>query len=128
MRIISFILAALFFMSAAVQFNDPDPRFWVTLYGAVGIIAVFAGFNKFNPWITLLGIAVCAYEGFKLFPAFWAWVNSGAPSIVESMQAESPHVEVVREFLGLLICLAALLFFYIQGRKQTLKVKAAEQA
>ena len=126
MRIISFILAALFFTSAALQLNDPDPTFWVILYGSIGIIAVFAAFQRFAPWITLLGIAVCAYEVFKLFPAFWAWLNNGAPSIVESMQAESPHIEVVREFLGLTLCLIALGFFYIKGRKEYLRTRSPE--
>lgn len=128
MRILCFILALLFFASAAVQFNDPDPRFWVVLYGAVGLIALFAGFNRYNLWIVLLGLAVCTYEGFKLVPAFWAWLNSGAPSIVDSMQAESPHIEVVREFLGLGLCFVALVFFYIRGRKVQFAARAEEQA
>ncbi len=128
MRVISFILAVLFFASAAVQFNDPDPRFWVTLYGAVGLVALFAGFNRYNLWVILLGLAVCTYEGFKLVPAFWAWLNSGAPSIVESMKAESPHIEVVREFLGLGLCFIALVFFYIRGRKAHLAARTEDTA
>ena len=117
MKIVSLILALLFFVSAAVQFNDPDPLFWICLYGVTGMIAVFAAFEKYNPWVILLAMAVCAFEGFRLFPGFWSWLNDGMPSITGAMQAESPYIEMVREFLGLLIALAALTFFYVRARK-----------
>ena len=118
MKIVSLVLAALFFTSAAVQFNDPDPLFWVTLYGATGVIAVFAAFDRYNPWIILLGMAACAYEAYVFFPGFYTWVTDGMPSITESMQAESPYIEMVREFLGIIITLAALTFFYIRARRK----------
>lgn len=118
MKFVSLILAALFFVSAALQFNDSnDTEFWIALWGASGFIALFAAFKKCNPWIILIVLAVCAYEAFHLFPAFWTWLNSGAPSIVESMQAESEYIEVVREFLGLLILIASMTFFYIRTRQ-----------
>jgi len=117
MKIVSLILAALFFVSAALQFNDPDPLFWITIWGVSGFIALFAAFKKCNPWIILMVLAVCGYEAFHLFPAFWTWVSSGAPSIVETMQAESEYIEVVREFLGLLILIASMTFFYIRTRQ-----------
>ena len=120
MKIISLVLALVFFASAAVQFNDPDPLFWVALYGVTGVIAVFAAFERFNPWVTLFGMAVCAFEGFRLFPGFWAWLNDGMPSITGSMKAESPYIEMVREFLGLAMTFAALTFFYIRARKHHL--------
>ena len=116
MKIVSLILAALFFVSAALQFNDPDPKYWVTIYIVSGVIALFAAFKKCNPWIILFVLAVCVYWAFLLFPAFWTWLSSGAPSIVNTMQAESPHIEVVREFLGLLILIVSMTFFYIRTR------------
>jgi len=116
MKIVSLILAALFFVSAALQFNDPDPLFWIAIWGVSGFIALFAAFKKCNPWVILAVLAVCAFEAFRLFPAFWTWLSSGAPSIVQTMQAESPHIEVVREFLGLLILISSMTFFYIRTR------------
>ncbi len=117
MKIVSLILAALFFTSAALQFNDPDPLFWIAIYGVSGFIALLAAFQKCNPWIILGVLAVCSFEAFRLFPAFWTWLNSGAPSIVKTMQAESRYIEVVREFLGLLIVIATMTFFYIRTRR-----------
>lgn len=117
MKIFSIVFTILFFASAAVQFNDPDPEFWVALYGVCGFISLFAIFKKYNPWVILLVLAVSAFEAFKLAPGFWTWLSSGAPSIVESMQAESPYIEGVREFLGLMICIVVLIFYYIRCRK-----------
>jgi hypothetical protein len=117
MKIVSLILAALFFTSAALQFNDPDPLYWIVIWGVSGFIALFAAFKKCNPWIILAVLAACTYEAFHLFPAFVTWLSSGAPSIVETMAAESEYIEKVREFLGLLILIASMTFFYIRTRQ-----------
>ena len=124
MKIANLVISLMFVAFAAIQFNDPDPEFWVTLYAGIAILAAFAAFNKYNVWVILIGLVVVAYEIFKLFPPFWAWVQDGMPSITESMKAESAYVELVREFLGLVICLAALIFYYIRARAQSLKSNA----
>ena len=41
----------------------------------------------------------------------------GMPSIVETMKANKPYVELTREFGGLVVCVVALLFVYFQSRK-----------
>jgi Transmembrane family 220, helix len=117
MKIVSLILAALFFVSTALQFNDPDPARWIAIYGVSGVIALLVAFGKCNPWIILIVIAVSLFWAFLLFPGFLTWLNSGAPSIVKSMHAESEYIEVVREFLGLLIIIVSMVFFYIRTRK-----------
>ncbi|MBL0009092.1 MAG: hypothetical protein IPP25_18460 [Saprospiraceae bacterium] len=50
MKIFNIILAILFLLFAAVQFNDSpdDILFWVLVYAGVGIISAFAAFNKYN--------------------------------------------------------------------------------
>ena len=45
------------------------------------------------------------------FPDIINWFKQGMPSIVESMKAESPHVEFVREFFGLLIMILSLVLY-----------------
>jgi len=120
MKIFCFVLAALFFASAAVQFNDPDPAVWVTIYGTTGLIAVFAAFERYNPWVVLILMAACVYEAYQFFPGFWTWVTDGMPTITGSMKAESSYLEMVREFLGVVITLAALIFFYARARRKQL--------
>ena len=72
-------------------------------------------------WFIMLGIVgLLAGIGMDV-PAFVDWIRSGMPSITGQMKAESPFIEVVREFLGLTIALAIMiyLFFYDRsGRKK----------
>jgi hypothetical protein len=65
-------------------------------------------------WVIILGIIVLVYQIFRMFPAFSQWIAEGCPSIVQKMQASSPFVELVREFLGLCICMSVLIFQYVR--------------
>lgn len=121
MKIFNLILAGIFFIFAFVQLNDPDPLFWTLIYSAIAVITVFAAFGKYHIWSMLALLAIIIYELFLLIPSLGGWFNDGMPSIVESMKAESPHIEFVREFLGLIICLIALLYHYFVFRKLSLK-------
>ncbi len=103
MKIACWILAFVFSLFAAVQYNDPDPVGWILLYGAVAVhFAMAARGNMYRPavWATL---AVAAVWAATLFPDFMNWIRMGEPSIVDSMKAEQPWIELTREFLGLVI-------------------------
>ena len=108
MRIINIILGLLFFGFAAMQFNDADPYLWIALYGALGLISLMAAFDTYSIWLILAVLIGCIYQLFLLFPAFLTWIRSDMPSITASMQAENIHVELVREFLGLILCTLVL--------------------
>lgn len=119
MKLFNLILAALFLGFAVLQFND-DPTdiiFWVLIYAGVAAISAFAAFNKYNMWVIVLGIGAIIYKLFVLFPGISRWVDDGMPSIVGSMKASSPHIELVREFLGLVICFVVLVFHYVRYSK-----------
>lgn len=119
MKIFNLILAFLFIVFAFLQFND-DPSdiwFWVLAYAGIGIISAFAAFNRYNMWVIVIGIAIVVYQMFRMFPAFSSWISAGTPSITGEMKAISPHVELVREFLGLVLCLIVLVFHYIRYTK-----------
>jgi hypothetical protein len=126
MKFFNLCLTALFVFSAIVQFNDPDPLLWVALYTSVALICGFAAFGKYNRWAILLVMAACLYELSTLAPAFSQWIKDGMPSITESMKASSPHVELVREFLGVLICFVVLVFQYIRCRTQAIRSKTQQ--
>lgn len=126
MKIFNIILAALFLGFAGLQFNDDpgDVWFWVILYTAVAVISAFAAFNRYNMWVLILAIGVVLYQMFRLFPAFSSWISAGTPSITGEMKAISPHVELVREFLGLLLCLIVLVFHYIRYTRLKQSIQA----
>ena len=116
MKIFNLILAILFFGFAALQFND-DPNdiwFWIFIYSLVGIISAFGAYNKYNMWVIVAGIGAVLFQMFRLGPAFLQWLGEGMPSIVGEMKATSPHIELVREFLGLVVCLVALIYHYVR--------------
>lgn len=123
MKIFNLFLAAVFFAFAAVQFNDApdDILFWVVVYAGVGLISLFASFDKYNMWTILLGLAAVVFELFRKFPSFALWIGDGMPSIVGEMKASSLYIELAREYLGLCLCLIVLIYHYVRFSKQRKK-------
>jgi len=117
MKTINIILTILFAVFAVVQLNDPDPWFWVLLYGFIAVISGLAIVEKYYKTAIYIGMAICFLGVVIFFPDFQEWINMGTPSIAESMKAEKPHIEFVREFFGLVIAFLALLFHFFQKRK-----------
>ena len=112
-RILFITLSIIFGVFAYLNLNDPDPVQWVLAYGATAVLFAFAAFGRADRrivgWLAVaLFIWMCT-----MFPGMLDWAHLGFPSITEEMQAHTPHIEVVREFLGLLIAVLSLagLFF-----------------
>ena len=124
MKIINIILAVLFILFAIVQYNDPDPYRWIAFYGLVGLVSIFAIFGQYRRWVILAGLAIFIIEFVRLMPEFINWINMGAPKITGTMKTEEPHIELTREFLGLLICILALGYHYWQSIKVGQRTKA----
>ncbi|MBK9175222.1 MAG: transmembrane 220 family protein [Flavobacteriales bacterium] len=117
MKALNITLAILFLLFAAVQFNDPDPLVWMFVYGAVGTLCLLAALNGHFKWFTAAMAAVVLIWMLMLLPGIVSWVRMGMPPIVGAMKAEAPHIEVVREFLGLFIALLALVHLWRQARR-----------
>jgi NO-binding membrane sensor protein with MHYT domain len=110
--------ALLFAWSAYVQWNDPDPVVWILAYGAVAACCALAAFGRRPRAAITVLLAGLVVWMLWLSPGFVQWLGMGAPSIVEEMKATAPHIEVVREFLGLLIAVAVLALLRFTGRKR----------
>ncbi|MEQ1746131.1 MAG: transmembrane 220 family protein [Saprospiraceae bacterium] len=111
------VLALVFAVFAAVQYNDPDPLPWIALYGSVAAqfgLAAAGRKNRLALWITLIASLLWAIA---LLPEFVNWIKIGAPTIVGSMKAEEPWIEYTREFLGL--ALAALACSFLLGTNKS---------
>ncbi|WP_139959757.1 transmembrane 220 family protein [Flavicella sediminum] len=110
-RITNLILGALFALFALVQLNDPDPIQWVLLYGVVAVISFVANYTtipKLLIWI--LFIAYLIYAGTYL-SYFLDWLDIDKKTeLFGKMVYEKPYLEGTREFLGLLIAAAGLLY------------------
>jgi MFS superfamily sulfate permease-like transporter len=119
MKIANWLLALYFFLSAALQYNDPDPLPWMALYGGIALLFAWAALGRRLPrWTAWLALAASVLWAAALLPDFIRWVRLGMPSIVGTMKAENPWVELTREFLGLVLAAAGAGFLVWQGREK----------
>lgn len=109
MKYIQLFFAAVFFYFVTLQFNDPDPMGWIMIYGFASIASVLTAFDERRPYFryALMGaIAISVIWMATLLPEFIHWIEIGAPSILSEWAEGSSLTEMVREFLGLVICTA----------------------
>ena len=120
MRILNVLLSLMFMAFAFVQVNDPDPLLWILIYGAMAILSVLAIFEFYLPKVMLaLTVAYLVYAVI-LFPGMLQWYNSANRSLLFDDLAKMQHlyIEEAREFLGLVICLFVLGFYFIRSPKK----------
>jgi Transmembrane family 220, helix len=103
MKTINWALAVMFLLFAAVQYNDPDPIQWAALYLQAMTVCILAALGKNNIYLIYIGLVISLLWAASISPDFFTWLKEGTPTIAGTMKAENPHVELVREFLGLLI-------------------------
>jgi hypothetical protein len=119
MKIFNFILAAIFLLFAFVQVNDPDPLIWIFIYGAMAVFAILAMFNVFFRKAIL--VMLILYIGYSMMfvggVQEWLQQENKADLFSDVAKMQHPYIEEAREFLGLWICIAVLIFYYIKSRK-----------
>lgn len=111
------LVALIFLLFAALQYNDPDPIRWMMVYGGVAMVYSLAIFGKYSRPIGWVGIAAIVVWMGLLLPEFLNWVKIGSPNIARQMKAETPYIEFTREFLGLLLAGLALVWLQFRFRK-----------
>lgn len=128
-KIFNVIFCVLFIIAAALQYNDPDPYVWITIYLYSAILCYFAASYRFYPGIYLGGFAILSIYALYLFfdktgVLNWAGEHE-AENIAQGMKATKPWIEETREFFGLIIILIVLLinWFYFKTTPLSLKNK-----
>jgi hypothetical protein len=113
MKIFNFIFLVLFVISAALQYNDPDPYLWIPLYLYGAFLCWQAIQKKYVPSLFIIGLAV--YGGYGFFLLFdsdgvlsWAGQHD-SKQILQSMKATKPWIEETREFFGLVLLMMVLI-------------------
>ncbi|MGH8221546.1 MAG: transmembrane 220 family protein [Woeseiaceae bacterium] len=108
MRLPNLGAASLFLIAAAVQFNDPDPLYWILVYAGTAAIALARGLGHHSVfWTGVCSGAVAAGIAWTL-PAFGAYLTSGNLASILGDMSSGPHVEEAREFIGLVLALVLL--------------------
>ncbi len=116
-RGLNLFLAVIFVLFALVQLNDPDPLVWFSIYILVAIGLIASVFVRLPIWALYIAVALLV-----LFAAFHAsyfmrWLTSDNHSeLFGEMKKDKYYLEGTREFLGLLIALAAVVHLAIQNR------------
>lgn len=112
MKYIHLIVSILFFLFGVVQYNDPDFFIWIPIYLFVSFVA-FASFKGLRfPLITLVVLIMLGIWLATYLPTFVTWMKDGMPSVTGTMKAETPYIEHVREFGGLLVSFTTALIYY----------------
>lgn len=119
MKTLHLILAGLFVIFALVQLNDADGWKWMFLYFFVAGILAFGAWERRDRNVIGAAIGLSGIWLLTLIPDFIQWVSMGMPTIVDSMKAEAPHIELTREFLGLVLCLGVLIWQYRKAKPIT---------
>lgn len=120
MRILNGFLAFVFFVFAAVQVNDPDPLIWILIYMAMFTMAVMAMYGKYSRIaIVVLGVLYTLYS-FYYLPGVLEWLQQEDKFKLFDNVAKMEHlyIEETREFLGLMINMAVLVFYYFRSIKK----------
>lgn len=122
MKIFNIILAIMFLGFALLQINDPDPAVWILIYGAMTVVCSMAAYNYYvRPLMLVQAIAYIVYSVI-LWPGVMDWFRSPDRSLLfdDLAKMQFPYIEEAREFLGLLICLSVLGFYwYRSGRTKS---------
>ena len=111
------LMAVLFAIAAAVQYNDPDPLRWIAIYGLAGLaclLALAGRLPRLAP--VLVGLAALVWAA-TLAPGVVGQVSIG--DLFESYAMKSAPVEEGREMGGLLIVAAWMTVLAVRGARST---------
>jgi hypothetical protein len=123
MKILKIFFGLLFIVFALVQINDPDPLLWILIYGSMVVVSFMAVFHRYP-----IRFMIAMASGFLImtilhFDGFAAWLVSSDRYLLfdDLAKMQYPYIEEAREFLGLLICLAVLIFYFYLSRREEQK-------
>lgn len=118
MRIFNFGIAILFLVFAFLQINDPDPFIWILIYGSVSVLAVMAMFSYYPRKVIIILLVLYAAYSVVYFPGMEEWLSREDKTEIFDNLAKMQYafIEESREFLGLWICNAVLIFYLIRSR------------
>ncbi len=92
-----------------VQFNDPDPLFWISFYGACALVPVLSFFKINNKPLFYACLIFGAIALYISYGGALEYTNHYKDeSLLQSMSADKPYLEETREFFGVVIALALI--------------------
>lgn len=116
MRIFALVMALVFVVFAAVQYNDPDPAVWIPIYLYLTVLSVLFYRGQVPVW--LIWVSALAYLAGALYmwPEHWEGValQNGMKTI---------FIEQGRESLGLGIGFVTLVLYGLTLKRTVLATR-----
>ncbi len=110
-RVVGFLLGILFAWSAAMQANDPDPGWWMFVYGLLAAsCAIAAAWRVVLPLVAIAGAAAFIWSATLMPGVVELCAHHPVADLVTGMSPDRPYVEEARESLGLLIGALAMAY------------------
>jgi len=118
LKILKAILAILFFVFGYVQFNDPDAVTWIVIYFAMSVFCLFSVFRNIDRrfLLFLLMFFFIYIAGYSVY--LIEWIQLGMPNILEDDSPHAAQTERIREFFGLIICFAVMVYHYFYSAEK----------
>ena len=112
MKALDYFFTALLLVVAWLQINDPDPAYWVLVYGLAAIVPLAHSLGKRPQLLAALTVGMIISGMIYAAPGFAEYLSAADfLSITASMDGPAKYVEPAREFLGLMIALAIVGFY-----------------
>ena len=101
-RTLNAVMAVLFAIAVAVQYNDPDPARWVALYGSACILSAIAVVRGTTPRLAAGALAVVAL-GWSIIVIASVRDIATYAHMFDAWEMRSATIEEAREASGLLL-------------------------
>ncbi|TAF72636.1 MAG: hypothetical protein EAZ53_15440 [Bacteroidetes bacterium] len=113
---LTFSLIMLSFV--VVQYNDPDPWLWMTIYGTVAIFLALGAFRIYFPVPMYIQMGLMAAGILYLFPSVIDWITlEKGENLMQQMNNSKLYIEETRECGGLIVALSFLILLWSNFRK-----------
>lgn len=114
-KILASLFTLLFIISAALQYNDPDPIIWICIWGTAAMLSILFLLNKVSSVITLIAGILSLLGFLYVFPSNFQGFSLDA--------GEATSIEQGREAFGLLIIALVMLLYTFRIRQVSINKK-----
>lgn len=124
-KLLNALQLAMYVFSVIVQYNDPDPWLWMTVYGLAAGACLLAFWRPAHwHWPGLLGVVTAGWAA-TIAPRVLGRVAFG--ELFEAWEMKDMRVEEAREMGGLLIVAGWMLVLFYRAYSQRLTQRRAAQ-
>lgn len=112
------VAALLFFFSATLQFNDPDPFQWIAIYLSASMVSAFAAGKKERlPWYLPAAVGIVALVwGLAIASHSLGW--GPLRHMFDAWEMKNAAVEENRESIGLFLVVAWMAFLTVASARR----------